>query len=118
MTLSSFIYELSEPQTLYVREEQLNLSTLADNAVAASTICSVVFLGTETAAYTGQPPLRPGKQYPRDVEYCNVAKVVTNGKAVAGLSPGQRIATLQSQMCPADLQNNFTIISRYGDLRA
>jgi len=102
--ISSTIYELPGPRELNVREEQLDLSLLADDAIAASTICSVISPGTEIAAYTGQPPLKPGKVYPRVVGYCNVAEVVATGKDVADLKPGQRIATFQSHrsafICP------------------
>ena len=69
---------------------------LGDTALSARTLCSAVSVGTEVAAYTGEPPLRPGPVYPRRVGYCNVAAVGRSGRSVAGLAPGQRILTHQS----------------------
>lgn len=80
-----------EFETLDVDDENIG-----ETALAARTLCSAVSVGTEVAAYTGQPPLRPGPIYPRRVGYCNVAAVEGVGRKVAGVERGRRILTHQS----------------------
>jgi threonine dehydrogenase-like Zn-dependent dehydrogenase len=59
----------------------------------AETEFSAVSIGTELAAYLGEPPLRPGPVYPRLVGYCNVARVLEIGSEVPGVKVGDRIIT-------------------------
>src|SRR5688572_21668827 len=44
---------------------------ITEDQLLARTEFSAVSLGTEMAAYSGEPPLRPGIIYPRLVGYCN-----------------------------------------------
>lgn len=71
-------------------------TALAPTEIFAETECSAVSIGTELAAYAGEPPLRPGAIYPRMVGYCNVARVIRAGGAVPRIEVGQRILTHQS----------------------
>lgn len=87
---------LTGVRTLVVEELEVDDENLEDTGLSARTVCSAVSIGTETAAYTGQPPLRPGPVYPRRVGYCNVATVGRVGRSVAGIAAGRRILTHQS----------------------
>lgn len=81
---------------LVFEDLQIDDENLGDTVLSARTVCSAVSIGTEVAAYTGEPPLRPGPIYPRRVGYCNVATVERVGRSVAGIAPGRRILTHQS----------------------
>jgi threonine dehydrogenase-like Zn-dependent dehydrogenase len=94
--LVSKIFELTQPKTLQIKEELLDLENLAPTELAAKTLFSAVSPGTEVAAYRGDPPLRPMKVYPRVVGYCNVAEVIAVGSAVKSYSVGDRILSFQS----------------------
>lgn len=87
---------LTGVRQLIFEEIDVGLDRLAPNAVCAETECTAVSVGTETAAYVGEPPLRPGPIYPRLVGYCNVARVMRVGLGVSGVKPGDRILTHQS----------------------
>jgi threonine dehydrogenase-like Zn-dependent dehydrogenase len=87
---------LEAPRDLHFKEETLDPAAVGDGEVLAETIFSAISPGTELAAYTGAPPLRPGVVYPRLIGYCNVARVLACGKAVSGVVPGDRILTFSS----------------------
>lgn len=87
---------LDQPHSLRFEIETIDPSSLIPGEVLAETIVSAISPGTELAAYTGAPPLRPGIVYPRLVGYCNVARVLACGKAVSGVAPGDRILTFSS----------------------
>lgn len=87
---------LTGVRELVFEDLEVDDENLGDTGLSASTACSAVSIGTEVAAYTGQPPLRPGPIYPRRVGYCNVATVGRVGRGVAGIEPGRRILTHQS----------------------
>src|SRR5262245_1716198 len=89
-------YELHGPRDLVVTQQSIELEALGDNEIAAETRYSAVSPGTEIAAYRGDPPLRPMRQYPRLMGYCNVAEIVAVGAAVRTLRVGQIILTFQS----------------------
>lgn len=96
MTIAARVAQLVAPKQLVFEELTLDPARLAPGEVLAETICSAISVGTEMAAYLGEPPLRPGPVYPRLVGYCNVAEVLAVGASVNGLAAGQRILTLQS----------------------
>ena len=87
---------LKAPRDLHIKEETLDPTAVGDGEVLAETIISAISPGTELAAYTGAPPLRPGIVYPRLVGYCNVARVLACGKSVNSIAPGDRILTFSS----------------------
>lgn len=87
---------LEAPRTLRFEEDSMDPAALSGGELLASTIVSAISPGTELAAYTGAPPLRPGVVYPRLVGYCNVARVLACGMAVSGIAPGDRILTFSS----------------------
>lgn len=93
---NSLIYELAAPKVLGVKELQINANSLDSNSVFAKTLFSAISTGTELAAWTGKPPLRPSIMYPRLVGYCNVAQVQAVGPAVNDLVVGDVILTHQS----------------------
>ena len=74
--LTAKVFELTGPRQLVLNPSPLDDETLQDGDLLAQTIVSAISPGTETAAYIGAPPLRPGKVYPRVVGYCNVARIV------------------------------------------
>lgn len=93
---NSIIYELSAPKVLIAKEQQIDGSSFDSKSVFAKTLFSAISTGTELAAWTGKPPLRPSTPYPRLVGYCNVAQVQAVGSAVDDLAEGDVILTHQS----------------------
>ncbi|MCA1561327.1 MAG: zinc-binding alcohol dehydrogenase [Acidobacteria bacterium] len=87
---------LRAPRDLAFEQVSLGLGPLAPQELSATTICTAVSSGTETAAYAGLPPLRPGPVYPRLMGYCNVACVSRTGSGVTACRTGDRILTHQS----------------------
>lgn len=94
--LDAVIYELTAPRQLSRTTHRLDIGDLAVDQIAARTIVSAISPGTEVAAYSGAPPLRPSKVYPRLIGYCNIAEVIAVGSAVKSIAVGDRIATSQS----------------------
>jgi threonine dehydrogenase-like Zn-dependent dehydrogenase len=90
------VYKLLAPQELVLIEEQINVDNLGDNEFIAETIYTAISPGTETAAFLGKEPLRPGNIYPRVVGYCNIAKVIVKGKSINDISIGDFVLTFQS----------------------
>ena len=88
------IVELAAPRKLrFVRKP---LGSPASGEILCRTLASAISPGTELAAYTGLPPLRPGKAYPRVQGYCNVAEVLAIGEGVTRAAPGDRVLTFNS----------------------
>jgi len=85
---------LNAPGEVVFRSEVLQAPM--GNEVLCETIVTAISPGTEIAAFTGLPPLRPGVSYPRLLGYCNVARVVEVGKAVQKIVPGDRVLTFTS----------------------
>jgi len=100
------IVQLNGPRQLVTIEENLDLTRLKDNEVAAETHYTAISPGTEVAAYRGDPPLRPMKVYPRAVGYCNVSEVVALGRNVIEYEVGDFILSFQSHrsgfVCPVN----------------
>lgn len=94
--IKSKIFRLLSPKELILVEEEIDLSKLSGSQFFAETIYSAISPGTETAAYIGKEPLRPGKIYPRVVGYCNVARVLEVGKQISDLKTGDFVLTFQS----------------------
>jgi threonine dehydrogenase-like Zn-dependent dehydrogenase len=90
------IYTLTEPLSLYLKEEVINIDDIASNEFICETLYSAISSGTETGAYNGLSPLRPGKFYPRVVGYCNVSKVIFTGANVSKIAINDVILTFQS----------------------
>lgn len=97
--VSSFkahIYTLSGPRSLYFKEEEIDSTNIKAHEFICETLYSAISPGTETGAYTGLSPLRPGNFYPRVVGYCNVAKVIFTGAEITKITEGDVILTFQS----------------------
>jgi threonine dehydrogenase-like Zn-dependent dehydrogenase len=75
---------------------QETLGTVGPADLACETIVTAISPGTETAAYTGAPPLRDGVGYPRLLGYCNVARVTAVGADVRLAKVGDRILSFMS----------------------
>lgn len=90
------IARLNAPRTLVFDEEILDPSLLSGDELLAETVVSAISVGTELAAYTGKPPLRPGPIYPRVNGYCNVARVIKTGPQVKQFNEGDLILSFQS----------------------
>ena len=97
---------LKAPRRLEFQEVVLPDDELPARSIRAETEYTAVSIGTELAAYLGDPPLRPGPTYPRLVGYCNVARVVEAGNSVTDIREGDRVLTHQSHrgafVCPAN----------------
>lgn len=96
MKYTGYFVNLLAPQRIEFTETALDDRTLGADEIIAETLVSAISPGTELAAYVGKPPLRPGRQYPRLLGYCNVAQIVAVGNAVVGCAVGDRILTGQS----------------------
>lgn len=88
------VVHLAAPRQLEIRTE--TLQPVGPNDLLCETIVTAISPGTEIAAYTGLPPLRPGTGYPRLQGYCNVARVTAVGGGVAGINPGDRVLSFIS----------------------
>lgn len=80
---------LEGPGRLVFKEEALDAP--GPRELLCKTVSSIISPGTELAAWRGLPPLRPGPIYPRLIGYCNVAEIVSCGRDVTCVSPGDRI---------------------------
>lgn len=96
LLVNSQVYELTGPKVLGLKKESADVTNLNSQSVFANTIFSSISTGTEIAAWTGKPPLRPSNAYPRLVGYCNVAEVKAVGSAIDDLEVGDIILTHQS----------------------
>ena len=90
------VYTLSGARSLYLKEEVINLDNLDADEFVCETLYTAISPGTETGAYTGLSPLRPGNFYPRVVGYCNAARVVFTGSDVTKTAKGEVLLTFQS----------------------
>jgi threonine dehydrogenase-like Zn-dependent dehydrogenase len=92
VSVSAEIVWLKGPGDVVLRAE--TLAGPATGELLCETIVTAISPGTELAAYTGQPPLRPGAAYPRLQGYCNVARVLES--AAGGFAAGDRVLTFSS----------------------
>lgn len=92
MIKSKIVY-LTNPAELIFKEKIIDEKKLDKESILCETLVSVISPGTEVAAYTGMPPLRPGNPYPRLLGYCNVARVLKIGSDVTSISEGDRVLT-------------------------
>jgi threonine dehydrogenase-like Zn-dependent dehydrogenase len=103
-TVTAHVARLLGPCQLVFEKQPLEPGSLKSGEIFAETICSAISVGTELAAYLGEPPLRPGPVYPRLMGYCNVAEVRAIGPDVKHHHVGDRILTFQSHrsafICP------------------
>lgn len=95
-SITAEIYELIAPEQLVLSTHSLTVNSCGPYELIAETIYSAISPGTETAAFAGAEPLRPGKVYPRVVGYCNVARVIFTGNGVTKFATGDIILTFQS----------------------
>lgn len=91
MTQAQVVW-LNAPHRIELRTETVEAPALGQ--LLCETIVSAISPGTELAAYTGQPPLRPSVVYPRLQGYCSVARVIES--AVEGVAPGARVLSFTS----------------------
>lgn len=83
---------LTAPRTVELREERLG--DPAPGQLLCETLVTAISPGTELAAWTGQPPLRPSVVYPRLQGYCSVGRVLAS--AAEGYAPGDRVLSFTS----------------------
>lgn len=84
---------LEGPRQLVWRDEEVGLPV---GGHLCRTLVSAISPGTELAAWTGAPPLRPGKVYPRLMGYCNVAEVLESAPGTIRAAPGDRVLSFAS----------------------
>ncbi|MBA2919764.1 zinc-binding alcohol dehydrogenase [Sphingomonas sp. CGMCC 1.13658] len=83
---------LTAPGRLEFRHEELPPPQPGE--MLCETIVTAISPGTELAAYTGKPPLRPSVVYPRLQGYCSVARVLES--SAEGFSRGDRVLSFAS----------------------
>lgn len=88
--------KLNAPFELEFEPIRIDPSEQPADWIVARTVRTAVSLGTERAAYVGDPPLRPGPVYPRKMGYCNVACVEHVGPDVHAMQVGDHVLTHQS----------------------
>jgi hypothetical protein len=81
-SLVSKVFTLSSPKSLFLKEETIEIEESNNDYIIAETVYTCISPGTEVAAYDGMTPLRPGNPYPRVVGYCNVSRVIEDGKRI------------------------------------
>lgn len=91
MTIAQVVW-LTGPGAIEIRDEAL--PSLGLGELSCETIVTAISPGTELAAYTGQPPLRPSVAYPRLQGYCNVARIIES--RADGFEPGDRVLSFMS----------------------
>lgn len=91
MTTSGTVW-LTGPGAIEYREEVLGFPDAGE--LLCETIVTAISPGTELAAYTGQPPLRPSVVYPRLQGYCSVARVIES--KADGFAAGDRVLSFTS----------------------
>ena len=89
MPLYSTCAILPEPGT--VRMESFELPRLAHDEVLVKTTKTLISPGTERALFLRLPGLEV--QYPKEVGYCHVGKIIGIGDDVRGLKVGDRVAS-------------------------
>jgi threonine dehydrogenase-like Zn-dependent dehydrogenase len=92
VSVTSEVVWLDGPGDLAIRAEPL--ADPKPGQLLCETIVTAISPGTELAAFTGQPPLRPGTGYPRLQGYCNVGRVIDS--AAEGFAPGDRVLSFTS----------------------
>lgn len=91
MTQAQVVW-LNAPRSIELRAE--TIGPVPTGQLLCETIVTAISPGTELAAYTGQPPLRPSVVYPRLQGYCSVARVIEG--VADGVGPGDRILSFTS----------------------
>jgi len=95
-----FLYRLTAPRTLVCEAIPDADAPPPAGRIALRSVASAISPGTELAAWSGMPPLRPtARPYPRLIGYCMVAEVTAFGEGAAGctgaepLVVGDRVLT-------------------------
>lgn len=96
------IARLEGPHRLVWAEDSLP-ATAPEGCHRCETLVSAISPGTELAAWTGAPPLRPGPVYPRVNGYCNVARVLESAPGTRHAQPGDRVLSFTSHRSHFDL---------------
>ena len=96
MIIKGEIVTLTKPRKVIFKKTEIDAGKIKSLEIIAKTVYSAISPGTEIAAYSGEPPLRPGPIYPRVVGYCNVAEVLKKGKSVKKVRVGDFILTNES----------------------
>lgn len=104
MTVTSQIYWLDGPGQLSVRQEELNGPAV--DQILCKTLVSVISPGTEIAAWTGLPHLRPDVRFPRLVGYCNVGIIEAVGSEMSDYCVGERVLSFTSHRTHMLLSRN------------
>ena len=97
------IAKLLAPYELVFESDNLDENALESDDILCKTLYSAISSGTEVSAYSGAPPLRPIKAYPRLVGYCNVAEIISLGSSTTSYKVGQRVLTFSSH------RSHFTV---------
>ena len=104
MTITSQVYWLDAPRQLSLRQE--TLTGPAVDQILCKTLVSAISPGTEIAAWTGLPHLRPDVRFPRLMGYCNVSVVEAVGSDMSDYQVGDRVLSFTSHRTHALLRRS------------
>jgi threonine dehydrogenase-like Zn-dependent dehydrogenase len=103
-------YQLKDSRLLLLESNIIEVDKIGSKSIICQTIYTAISPGTETAAFLGLHPLRPGNVYPRLLGYCNIAEVIYSGGEVSKVSKGDILLTFQSHRSHfVILENDFYI---------
>lgn len=100
---------LENPYKLVFEGKIIEKKEIKKNQLLCETYYTAISPGTETAAYTGKPPLSSNITYPRLLGYCNVSKILKIGRGVNSFRPGQFILTFSSH-CSHSIINEKDVL--------
>lgn len=84
-----FVFRLVGPETLLADPDPGSVEAPGPGQVTTQSVVSAISIGTELAAWRGDPPLRPTASiYPRLMGYCHVGRITAVGDGVGGWSVG------------------------------
>lgn len=89
-----FSYQLVDQEVLKVQPDPYCFSAPGPGQMTVETLITAISPGTELAAWSGAPPLRPtAKIYPRLMGYCNVSRVTGVDPTIDGFVVGDLVLT-------------------------
>lgn len=89
-----YVYQLVDQEVLKLQPDPDSLAAPGPGQMTVETLITAISPGTELAAWSGAPPLRPTAAiYPRLMGYCNVGRVTDVGPEVNGFVVGDLVLT-------------------------
>lgn len=90
----AFVYQLTGQEVIEALPDPASLAAPTLGQMAVETLITAISPGTELAAWTGAPPLRPtARVYPRLMGYCNVGRITGLGSDIDGFEVEELVLT-------------------------